>query len=78
MRAKQMRQITGSSQNHKAAPKGWRDVPDCTGDYDLDATIMHRDNADLPRRLALYTRKKGGSYGPLSAYNGYHGYRGDN
>lgn len=78
MRSKQMRGITGSSQKHQACPKAWRDVPDVTGDYDLDATIMHRDNPDLPKRLELYTRKRGHGYGPLTGYNGYHGYTGDN
>lgn len=75
MRAKQMREI-GHSGNHECAPKDWRDVPDLTGDYDLDATIQHRQNPALPDRLALYT-KRGKAYGPLTGYRGYHNYSGD-
>jgi hypothetical protein len=62
---------------HSCAPKPWKDVPNVTGDYDLDATILHRHNADLPHRLALYTKTGGGSYGPLTGYSAYHNYRGD-
>jgi len=52
------------------APKAWADVPNVTGDYDLDATILHRNNRDLPHRLQLYTRRTG-----LGANSGYTGYR---
>ncbi len=65
-------------QDHSAcAPKPWRDVPNVTGDHDLDATIEHRGNKDLPHRLALYVSGGGPGYGPLTGYNGYHNYRGD-
>ncbi len=40
-----------------------------TGDYDLDATILHRRNKDLPDRLKLYTKR--GSYSYKTAYNAY-------
>ena len=63
---------------HECAPKGWHQVPKVTGDYDFDATIEHRNNKDMPSRLALYT--KGGrvnAYGPRTSYRGYHGYGGD-
>jgi len=59
------------------APKGWHAIPVLTGDYDLDATILHRSNKDMPRRLALYVKTKGPAFGPRTAYNGYHGYSGD-
>ena len=62
---------------HTCAPKAWRDVPNVTGDYDMDATILHRNNKDLPNRLRQYSRR-GRSYGPMTAYDGYHGYSGDN
>lgn len=53
-------------------------MPDLTGDYDLDATIAHRHNKDLPHRLGLYTKgKKQNAYGPRTGYTGYHGYSGD-
>jgi len=57
VKSKAMRDL-GHCGNHICAPKAWRDVPQLVGDYDLDATIMHRDNADLPDRLAMYTRRQ--------------------
>lgn len=60
---------------HQCAPKGWRTTPNVTGDYDLDQTILHRHNKDLPHRLELYTKRR--SYGPLTAYSAYHNYSGD-
>jgi len=62
---------------HACAPKAWRRVPDLTGDYDLDATIEHRDNTDMAHRLALYVRKPSAAYNPRNAYHGYSGYHGD-
>lgn len=61
---------------HDCAPKEWRGVPKITGDYDLDATIVHRKNGDLPRRLALYTRQVGQGQ-THRAYHGYSGNHGD-
>lgn len=52
----------GHCGNHVCAPKPWRDVPALVGDYDMDATIAHRNNADLPERLALYTQQKRAIY----------------
>lgn len=63
--------------SHECAPKDWRGVPKITGDYDLDATILHRRNTDLPHRLALYTRTVGEPYHSRGAYHGYAGYHGD-
>lgn len=63
---------------HTCAPKGWRDVPFVTGDYDMDATIEHRGNRDMPARLNLYLKRgKQNAYGYLTAYDGYSGYHGD-
>ena len=56
---------------HDVAPKAWRSTPNCTGDYDLDATILHRNNKDLPHRLELYTKRA--SYGKRTGYSGYRG-----
>lgn len=72
-----MRRPRGVS-NHQVAPAEWRaSTPNITGDYDLDATIMHRPNRNLPDRLELYTRHPKRGYGPRTAYNGYSGYHGD-
>ena len=54
---------------HECCPKEWRKVPNLTGDYDLDATIAHRKNGDMPHRLALYVSNN--AYGPKTAYRGY-------
>jgi hypothetical protein len=62
---------------HDTAPKPWKHVPKMTGDYDLDATILHRKNPDMARRLAQHLRTPvGPSYGirtQSTAYNGNHG-----
>jgi len=59
----------GHRGNHRVAPKGWHDVPNVTGDYDLDATIQHRGNSDLPARLAQHVKRD--AYAQRTAYNGY-------
>jgi hypothetical protein len=63
--------------SHQCAPRAWRGLPKITGDYDLDATILHRHNKDLPHRLALYSRQVPAVLNPRSAYHGYAGYHGD-
>jgi hypothetical protein len=78
MKPNEMHRLAHNGCHDDDAPKAWRDVPNLTGDYDLDATILHRNNKDLPNRLKLYTKRgKGGTYGPLTAYNGYSNYHGD-
>jgi len=62
---------------HQCAPRDWRNVPIISGDYDLDATILHRKNKDMIGRLELYVRPKRASYGYNSSYNAYHGQAGD-
>jgi len=62
---------------HQCAPRDWRNTPNMTGDYDMDATIMHRKNLSIPDRLALYLRKPRSSYQPGTAYNGVSNYHGD-
>jgi hypothetical protein len=62
-------QAMGHRGNHICAPKGWRDVAMLSGDYDLDATIEHRQNSDLPARLAQYVKRD--AYAQRTAYNGY-------
>jgi hypothetical protein len=68
VKAKAMRD-EGHKGNHVCAPRAWRDVPNLVGDYDLDATIAHRDNADLPDRIAMYLRH--GAYAIRSGYGKY-------
>lgn len=62
---------------HVCAPKGWRDIPNVTGDSDFDATILHRNNKNLPDRLELYVKRGDNAYGYRSNYDSYHGYSGD-
>ena len=62
---------------HDCAPKAWHDVPKMTGDYDLDATILHSKNRDMPARLNMYSKGGGNAYAKRSAYNGYRNYHGD-
>ena len=62
---------------HMLAPKEWQSTPDITGDYDLDATLLHRHNKDLPHRLDLYVKDSLRSYGARTAYNSYRRYSGD-
>lgn len=69
MRPNKMHQLAHAGSHDADAPKGWHDVPNVCGDYDLDATILHRSNRDLPARLELYIKRN--SYGPRTAYNAY-------
>jgi hypothetical protein len=60
---------------HDCAPQGWRGhTPNITGDYDLDETILHRSNTDMPTRFRMYVRKE---IGPYTLQNGYNAYRTD-
>jgi hypothetical protein len=56
---------------HQVAPRAWHIVPVLTGDYDLDATIGHSRNKDMPARLAMYTGRSG--YGPRTNYGPKYG-----
>lgn len=76
MKPKAMKHLGGETTCHACAPKAWRDIPNISGDYDFDATVAHRDNPSLPDKMAMYLRK-GKSFGPVTAYNGYGGYGGD-
>ena len=75
--AKEMADLQGTGKCHQCAPRAWRDVPNLTGDFDFDATILHRHNKDLPNRLQLYVKQGNGGYGPGSAYKGYANYSKD-
>lgn len=62
---------------HTCAPKPWKAVPNVTGDYDMDATIMHRKNRDMASRLSQHLARTATSYNIRSAYTGYNGNHGD-
>lgn len=61
---------------HECAPKEWRETPQVTGSYELDAGIARSKNGDLAKRMKLYCDPQT-IYGPRTAYNGYSGYGGD-
>lgn len=58
-------------------PDDWDKIPEITGSYELDAVIKQSKNKDVPARLQMYCQRVN-AYGPLTAYDGYNGYSGDN
>ena len=49
-----------------------------TGDYDLDATILHRKNPDMAHRLSQHiSTPRGVPYSPRVARGTNHGNHGD-
>ncbi len=56
---------------HECAPKPWRHTPIITGDYDLDATIMHRSNKDMTGRLQQHIYLHQSAYHYETGYNAY-------
>jgi hypothetical protein len=74
MKPDAMHRLAHQGSHRACSPKAWHAVPKVTGDYDLDATIMHRKNGDMAARLQTYLRQPrgaAGAYGPGSAYGGY-------
>ena len=69
--------LHGQGETHKCAPKPWQEIPILTGDYDLDATVMHRDNPNIPDRLEMYVKHSGRAYSARTGYNSYHASGGD-
>lgn len=69
MRPNLMHKLAHAGSHDHDAPKAWHNVPNVCGDYDLDATILHRGNKDLPDRLKLYLKR--GAYSYKTAYNAY-------
>lgn len=56
--------------HHTTSPEAWRNVPNWTGDYDFDASILHCKNKDAQRKL--WNHLSGGSvYEIKNAYNSY-------
>jgi hypothetical protein len=75
-----MHRLAHQGSHASCSPKPWHAVPKVTGDYDLDATIMHRKNRDMQTRIGMYLRAPGvtaGVYGPRSMKSGYSGNHGD-
>lgn len=75
---------------HQCAPQEWRMTPNLTGDFELDASIMHatakRVRTDLVHHVkadGLWNSIAAGepgehkTYGPRTNYQGYDGYHGD-
>lgn len=54
---------------HDCAPKAWRKIPNITGDYDMDAAIMHSHNRDMAGKIMSHLSTP--HYGPKTGYNGY-------
>jgi hypothetical protein len=62
---------------HVCAPQRDRRVPNISGDYDFDASILHSTNSDMANRLEYYVAKGPPGYGPLTGYSAYSNYSGD-
>jgi len=62
---------------HEIAPAEWRNTPNFTGSYELDAVIHRNPNPDLKHRMAMYGGHGGTVYGQKTAYTGYEGYEKD-
>jgi hypothetical protein len=66
--------------NHTVAPPAWRRTSNITGDYEMDASILHNKNKSVPSKLKMYVKGDLGTdpiYGQRSGYDGYSGYSGD-
>jgi hypothetical protein len=64
------------NQLHEYAPAEYRKTERITGDYEMDASIAHCKNTDVPKRLKLYVADNN-AYGPRTGYTGYDNYQGD-
>lgn len=63
--------------NHTVAPSSWRRTSNITGDYEMDASILHCKNKSVPAKIKDHVAPSGPGYGPLTAYDGYSNYSGD-
>lgn len=64
--------------NHTVAPKAWRQTSNLTGDYEMDASILHSRNKSVAAKIESHLSDGAAAYSPRTAYNGYDGYKGDN
>jgi len=66
-----------SCNNHSCAPRIYRKTPNITGDYDLDASIMHgKHSPAMQSKLETHIDTMHTIYGPRG-YDNYSGYSGD-
>jgi hypothetical protein len=72
-----MHNLAHRGSHRDCSPKGWHSVPIVTGDYDFDASIMHKSNRDMPARLRQHLATSNPRYTPRTAYHGYSGNHGD-
>jgi hypothetical protein len=56
---------------HEIAPKEWRQTPNFTGSYELDAAIHRNPNPDMKARMSIYAGRGGEVYGKRTGYTGY-------
>jgi len=69
---------------HDCAPQDWKMTPNITGDFEMDASIMHAKAKRLHTDLVHHVKAEGlwnhtdpNAYHPRTAYRGYDGYHGD-
>ncbi len=65
-----------SQKAHVFAPKLWRSTANITGNHEFDASIEHCSNSSVKAKLATHIAS-GTPYNPLTMYNGYDNYSGD-
>lgn len=57
--------------NHECAPRAWRGVPNQTGDYDLDASIMYGSGKNNPTVAEKVEQHLGSGYAKLGNRTAY-------
>ena len=61
---------------HQCCPPTHRQVPNITGDYDFDASLVRSKNTDLAAKFRNHISASQG-YGYRTNYRGYSGLAGD-
>ena len=78
MKPDAMHRLAHQGSHAACSPAPWHAVPKVTGDYDLDATILHRKNRDMAARLGQHLRATScAAYGVRTASTAYNGNHGD-
>ena len=62
---------------HQCAPKALRRTPNLTGDPEFDNSVMHNNNSDMIARFKHHIATPHVAYGPVTNYDGYRNYHGD-
>ena len=57
--------------NHECAPKAWRGVPNMSGDYDLDASMIYGSGRKNPTVLEKVEQHLGTGYVKLGNRTAY-------